>query len=50
MQIGKDVPLESISQRHELSGGEIMNIVHYACLQTLELNQSFIFENTLLKV
>jgi len=48
MSLGKEVNLASIADRYELSGGEIMNIVHFSCLQTLAEEKEIISEKTLL--
>ena len=48
MSLDQDVQLQSTSEQYELSGGEIMNIVHFCCLQTLALESTSISEKTLL--
>ncbi len=39
-----DVDLTMIAQRYELSGAEIMNIVQYACLCSLQANKKTIYQ------
>ncbi len=34
--LGPDVDLDALSMQYELSGGSIVNAVHYACLQTVK--------------
>jgi len=48
MSLDQDVQLQSTSEQYELSGGEIMNIVHFCCLQTLALDRTSVSEKTLL--
>ncbi len=40
MQPSPSISLLDMAEKFELSGGEIMNIVHYVCLQTLALEKS----------
>ncbi len=40
-----DVDLMQIAQRYELSGAEIMNIVQYACLCSLNANKKTIYQH-----
>jgi len=39
-----DVDLLMIAQRYELSGAEIMNVVQYACLCSLQANKKTIYQ------
>jgi AAA+ superfamily predicted ATPase len=42
VQLAPDVDLKAISERYELSGSNILNIVHYCCLQALANNTNVI--------
>lgn len=35
VKLSKDIQLESLAEKYELTGANIMNVVQYACLQTL---------------
>lgn len=48
IQPAPEVDLPMIAQHYELSGGEIMNIVHYACLQSLEADNYRISQGLIL--
>ena len=42
VKLAPDLQLESAAKKYELSGAEIMNVVQYACLKTLERNDTVI--------
>ena len=43
-----DVNLQKIAEKYELSGSNIVNIVHYCCLQALDRNSNVITNENLL--
>ena len=47
--LANDINLADIAQRYELSGGEIMNVVQYVCLQTLAKESKVITLDLLLE-
>ncbi len=42
VRLAGDINLSSLAQRYELTGGEIINIVQFACLRTLDRNDDLI--------
>ncbi len=46
--LSNDVDLSSIAKKYELTGSSIMNVIHFACLQTLSQQSNEITNETLL--
>lgn len=44
-----DIPLESIAERFELSGGAITNVVRYGAINTLQMNRAELLEGDLIE-
>lgn len=49
VQLDKDIKLESIAEKYELSGSNIVNIVHYCCLQALVEKTNIVSSDILLR-
>lgn len=49
VRLHSDVDLAQVAQKYELSGAEIMNVVQYACLQSLDAKKKTIYEPFILK-
>lgn len=49
VSLSKEINLQQIAQRYELSGANIMNITQYACLKALEQRQTTIEKTFLLQ-
>lgn len=45
--IAKDVDFETLANEHELTGGSIINVLHYACLQAVGRQPQKIYEDDL---
>lgn len=48
IQLEESIDLETLSQRYQLSGGAITNVVRYACLMALQRNSHIVLEKDLL--
>lgn len=44
-----ETDLEDLARKYEINGANIVNVIHYACLQTLEKNSDTIRQSDLLK-
>jgi len=49
IRLGKEIKLEDLARKYEVNGANIVNIIHYACLKTLENNSDTICQSDLLK-
>ena len=49
VRLDNDIRLEEIAAKYEVNGANILNIVHYACLKTLERKSKTISSSDLLK-
>ena len=49
VQLDSSVDLEGIAQKYELSGSNIVNIVHYCCLQALAANTNVLGQGLLIQ-
>ena len=49
VQLDKDIKLEEISRKYEINGANIVNIIHYASLKTIEQKSTTISYSDLLK-
>ena len=49
VQFDKDIKLEEISRKYEINGANIVNIIHYASLKTIEQKSTTISYSDLLK-
>ncbi len=47
--LDKEINLEEIARKYEVNGANIVNIIHYACLKTLENNSDTLRQSDLLK-
>lgn len=48
VKLGTNIDLKSIADRYELSGADIVNVVHYCCLLAMSNNQTVITKERLL--
>lgn len=48
-KLDQEINLEELARKYEINGANIVNIIHYACLQTLENNSDTIRQSDLLK-
>jgi AAA+ superfamily predicted ATPase len=48
VQLHSDVNMQKIAEKYELSGSNIVNIVHYCCLQALDQNSNLITSEMLM--
>ena len=49
IRLDKEINLEEIARKYEVNGANIVNIIHYACLKTLENNSDILRQPDLLK-
>jgi ATP-dependent 26S proteasome regulatory subunit len=47
--LDNDIKLEEIARKYEINGANIVNIIHYACLKTIEQKSNTISYSNLLK-
>ena len=48
-EVAEEVDFEKLANQHELAGGGIINVLHYACIKAVERNPPKIYEGDLLK-